>query len=92
MVACHPNLPRRHMQFHLPRPLHGWRESPARSASSLLGVLIALAAQSMVEDWQWRQKVVVVRQSVDGRAREQSRAAGGRSGERSLQHPRQGFR
>jgi hypothetical protein len=27
----------------------------------VLGVLIALAAQSMVKDWQWRQKVVVVR-------------------------------
>lgn len=32
----------------------------------MLGVLIALAAQQVVEDWEWRQKVATVRKSLMG--------------------------
>src|SRR5215469_17504332 len=54
------------MHFHLPKPLHGWREFAGEVGIIVLGVLIALAADSFVEDWSWHQKVVVVRKSLMG--------------------------
>jgi type IV secretory pathway VirB2 component (pilin) len=37
------------MQVHLPEPLHGWREFAGEVGIIVLGVLIALAAQQIVE-------------------------------------------
>lgn len=54
------------MHFHLPKPLHGWREFAGEVAIIVLGVLIALGAEQVVEDWQWHQKVEVVRRSLMG--------------------------
>lgn len=45
------------MQFRLPKPLHGWRAFFGEVGVIVLGVLIALAAQQLVEAWQWRQRV-----------------------------------
>jgi hypothetical protein len=53
------------MHFHLPKPPpRGWNEVAWDLAIVVLGVLIALGAQQMVDAWQWRQKVGVVRQSI----------------------------
>ena len=38
------------MHFHLPKPLHGWREFAGEVGIIVLGVLIALAAGQIVED------------------------------------------
>lgn len=46
------------------KPPHGWNEVAWDLAIVVLGVLIALGAQQMVDAWQWRQKVAVVRQSI----------------------------
>jgi hypothetical protein len=54
------------MHFHLPKPLHGWREFAGEVGIIVLGVLIALAAESVVEDLQWRHKVDVVSKSLLG--------------------------
>jgi hypothetical protein len=54
------------MHFHLPKPLHGWREFAGEVGIIVVGVLIALAADSVVQDWQWRQNVGVVRKSLMG--------------------------
>jgi hypothetical protein len=54
------------MHFHLPKPLHGWREFAGEVGIIVLGVLIALAAESVVEAGQWRHKVDVVRRSLLG--------------------------
>jgi hypothetical protein len=54
------------MHFHLPKPLHGWREFAGEVGIIVLGVLIALAAESVVETGQWRHKVSVVRSSLMG--------------------------
>ena len=43
------------MHFHLPKPLHGWREFAGEVGIIVIGVLIALGAQQVAEDWQWRQ-------------------------------------
>ncbi len=45
------------MHFHLPQPLHGWREFLGEVAIIVLGVLIALGAEQMVENWHWREQV-----------------------------------
>ena len=45
------------MQVHLPKPLHGWREFAGEVGIIVLGVGIALAAQQILSDWQWRSDV-----------------------------------
>lgn len=42
------------MHFHLPKPLHGWREFAGEVGIIVVGVLIALAAEQVVEDLHWR--------------------------------------
>jgi hypothetical protein len=37
------------MHFHLPKPLHGWREFGGEVGIIVLGVLIALGAEQIVE-------------------------------------------
>jgi hypothetical protein len=45
------------MHFHLPKPLHGWREFVGEVAIIVLGVVIALSAESVVQSLEWRHKV-----------------------------------
>ena len=45
------------MHFHLPKPLHGWREFAGEVAIIVLGVMIALGAEQVVEQWHWRGEV-----------------------------------
>jgi len=42
------------MHFHLPKPLHGWREFAGEVGIIVVGVLIALGAEQVVEDWHWK--------------------------------------
>jgi hypothetical protein len=45
------------MHFHLPKPLHGWREFGGEVGIIVVGVLIALAAEQVVEDRHWSDRV-----------------------------------
>lgn len=77
------------MRFHTLKPLHGWRAFAGEVGVIVLGVLIALGAQQVVEAWDWRQKVGVVRKSLMGelgndRARWEVDAAEARCTIRSL--------
>jgi hypothetical protein len=45
------------MHVHLPKPLHGWREFAGEVGIIVLGVLIALGLEQVVEAQQWRDKV-----------------------------------
>ncbi len=45
------------MHFHLPKPLHGWREFAGEVGIIVLGVLIALGAEQLIENWHWKQRV-----------------------------------
>jgi hypothetical protein len=45
------------MHFHLPKPLHGWREFVGEVGIIVIGVLIALGAEQLIERLQWRDKV-----------------------------------
>jgi len=53
------------MHVHLPKPLHGWREFTGEVGIIVIGVLIALAAQQVVESAQWRSKVNAAQTSID---------------------------
>jgi hypothetical protein len=53
------------MHFHLPKPLHGWRELAGEVGIIVVGVLIALTAEQMVETWQWHEKVAAAKKSID---------------------------
>lgn len=45
------------MHFHLPKPLHGWREFVGEVGIIVIGVLIALSAESLLDDWRWHRQV-----------------------------------
>jgi hypothetical protein len=52
------------MRFQLPKPLHGWREFAGEVGIIVLGVLIALAAQQLVEDIHDRRDVADLRSAL----------------------------
>ena len=52
------------MHFHLPKPLHGWREFAGEVAIIVLGVLIALAAEQMVERFSWNERAKAAQQAM----------------------------
>ena len=45
------------MHFHLPKPLHGWREFAGEVGIIVIGVLIALGAEQVVENVRDREQV-----------------------------------
>ena len=53
------------MNFHLPKPLHGWREFTGEVGIIVLGVLIALGFGQVVQEWQWHQDVGTTRKALD---------------------------
>ena len=53
------------MHFHLPKPLHGWREFLGEVGIIVLGVLIALGAEQFVESLHWRHQVHETRKAID---------------------------
>ena len=54
------------MHFHLPKPLHGWREFLGEVGIIVVGVLIALGAEQVVEMIGWRDRASSARQSLRG--------------------------
>jgi hypothetical protein len=52
------------MHFHLPKPLHGWREFVGEVGIIVLGVLIALAAEQVVEWLNWQVKVAATERAI----------------------------
>src|SRR5437868_6843964 len=54
------------MHFHLPKPLHGWREFAGEVGIIVVGVLVALAAEQVVETLHWQERARHARQSLAG--------------------------
>ena len=52
------------MHFHLPKPLHGWREFAGEVGIIVVGVLIALGAEQVVETIHWRNQVGEARHAM----------------------------
>jgi hypothetical protein len=53
------------MHFHLPKPLHGWREFLGEVGIIVIGVLLALTAEQIVDAWHWRNEAREFRRAVD---------------------------
>jgi hypothetical protein len=45
------------MHVHVPKPLHGWRAFAGEVGIIVIGVLIALGAEQLLENWRWRQRI-----------------------------------
>jgi hypothetical protein len=52
------------MHFHLPKPLHGWREFAGEVGIIVIGVLIALCAEQVVEEIHFRNAVASERTAL----------------------------
>lgn len=52
------------MKFRFPRPLNGWRVFIGEVGVIVLGILIALAVDQVVADWEWRKQVDVTRSAL----------------------------
>src|SRR5687768_670752 len=63
------------MRINLPRPIHGWRVFAGEVGVIVLGVLIALGAQQVVEDWQWRRETGATRDALAREAADNLSAA-----------------
>ena len=53
------------MHFRLPKPLHGWREFAGEVGIIVLGVLIALGAEQMLENIHWRHQLELERGALN---------------------------
>ena len=53
------------MHFHLPKPLHGWREFAGEVGIIVIGVCIALGAEQVVETIHWKNEVSEFRTSIN---------------------------
>lgn len=53
------------MHFHLPKPLHGWREFAGEVGIIVLGVLIALGFEQVVETLHWRSELAAFRSALN---------------------------
>jgi hypothetical protein len=52
------------MHFHLPKPLHGWREFIGEVGIIVIGILIALGGEQVVEAIHWREQVRLEREAL----------------------------
>jgi hypothetical protein len=52
------------VHFHLPKPLHGWREFTGEVGIIVIGVLIALGAEQVVERLHWRNQVADAERAI----------------------------
>jgi hypothetical protein len=53
------------MHVHPPKPLHGWREFLGEVGIIVIGVLIALGAEHLVERYRWREEAAAARGSLN---------------------------
>ena len=63
------------MHLHLPKPLHGWREFTGEVGIIVIGVLIALGAEQVVEDLHWSTETRAARRALDSDAQDSLAAA-----------------
>jgi hypothetical protein len=66
------------MHFHLPKPLHGWREFVGEVGIIVVGVLIALGAEQVVEAIHWRDTIAGERKALDADVADMGRAMSAR--------------
>src|SRR4051812_39103420 len=70
------------MHFHLPKPLHGWCEFAGEVGIIVIGVLIALGAEQVVESIHSRYQIRETRHALDAELSRDLAAYEWRLGER----------
>lgn len=65
------------MHFHLPKPMHGWRAFVGEVGIIVLGVLIALAAEQVIETMRWHEKVDRTKDLLDAELHDDALSAYG---------------
>lgn len=63
------------MHIHLPKPLHGWREFIGEVGIIVIGVLIALTAEQVIETIRWHEKVAETKQQLNAELHDDARSA-----------------
>jgi hypothetical protein len=58
------------MHFRLPKPLHGWREFTGEVGIIVIGVLIALGAEQVVESFHWNAEAAKARAALRAEVRD----------------------
>jgi hypothetical protein len=53
------------VETHDPKPIHGWRDFLKEVGTIVLGVVIALSAGEIVDNWNWHKEVRIVEDSLD---------------------------
>ena len=53
------------MEIHRPKEIHNWREFAKEVGTIVIGVLIALAAEEALSEYNWRKEVAIVQDSLD---------------------------
>ena len=71
------------MHFHVPKPLHGWRAFVGEVGIIVVGVLIALGAEQVVETLHWREEVAAERHSLLQEASDMTTAIAAREAQQS---------
>jgi hypothetical protein len=54
------------MHLHLPKAIHGWREFAKEVGIIVLGVLIALGFEQVVQAWRWHEDALTTRRALVG--------------------------
>jgi len=76
------------MRFNVPRPVHGWRDFLGEVGVIVLGVLIALAGQQVVETMQTHKRVKETRAALDSELSRNLAAFEWRMSQRACLRPR----
>jgi len=54
------------VEIHKPKPIHSWRDFGKELGTIVLGIIIAISLEHLVESWSWQQEVKDARQSIRG--------------------------
>jgi hypothetical protein len=52
------------VEFHKPKPAHSFKEFLIEIATIVVGIVIAITLEHLVEEWQWDQEVKIARQTL----------------------------
>jgi hypothetical protein len=63
------------MHIHVPKPLHGWRAFVGEVGIIVIGVLIALGAEQVVETLHWKSETAKLRESLHGEIQDDQASA-----------------
>lgn len=52
------------LEIHKPKPVHNWRDFLKELGTIVLGIVIAIALEHLVQEWSWDRQVKVARQAL----------------------------